>query len=139
MQLLLSESANKLTIWQQATIEITPMITLLLLLHTTNIWVQFFAYIPFVVNHAFNVTPRSGNKNIHCKIFAQTGFLLKKVQQKLVLSHLQQLFTLHWYIGDLGAVMITAHTIMGVRWIFPWSGRTKFSRGPTVVKFDFIN
>jgi len=38
MQLLLSESANKrtkLTIWQQAAIEITPMITLLLHVHTT--------------------------------------------------------------------------------------------------------
>jgi len=35
---------------------------------------------PIVVNHAFNVKPRSGNKTIHCKIFAQTGFLLKKVQ-----------------------------------------------------------
>jgi len=37
-QLLLSESPNKqtkLTIWQQTTIEITPMITLLLRVHTT--------------------------------------------------------------------------------------------------------
>jgi len=73
------------------------MITLLLRVHTTYIWVQFFAHIPFMVNHAFNVTPRSGNTTIHWKIFAQTGFLLKKVQQKLVLSDLQQLFTLHWY------------------------------------------
>jgi len=78
-------------------------------------WVQFFAHIPFVVNHAFNVKPRSGNKTIHCKIFAQTGFLLEKVQSKLMMSHLQQLFTLHWYIGDLGVIMITAHTSMGVR------------------------
>jgi len=96
MQLLLSESPNKRTIWQQATTEIPPMITLLLRVHTTYIWVQFFAHIPFVVNHAFNVTPRSGNKTIHCKSFAQTGFLPEKVQLKLM-SHLQQLFTLHWY------------------------------------------
>jgi len=73
------------------------------------------AHIPFVVNHAFNVTPRSGNKTIHCKNFAQTGFLLEKVQSKLMMSHLQQLFTLHWYIGDLDVIMITAHTSMGVR------------------------
>jgi len=26
-----------------------------------------------------------------------------------------------------------------VRWIFQWSGRKNCSRGPTVVKFDFIN
>jgi len=42
MQPLLSESPNKrtkLTTWQQATIEITPMITLLLRVHTTYIWV----------------------------------------------------------------------------------------------------
>jgi len=58
--------------------------------------VQFFAHILFV-NHAFNVTPRSGNKTIHCKIFAETGFLLEKVQLKLMMSHLQQLFILHWY------------------------------------------
>jgi len=50
---------------------------------TPLIWVQFFAHIPFVVNHAFNVTSKSGNKTIHCKIFAQTGFLLEKVQLKL--------------------------------------------------------
>jgi len=50
--------------------------------------------------------------------------------------------------------MITAHTRMGVRWIFPWSdisffqmlnkivclsGRKNFSRVPIVVKFDFID
>jgi len=142
MQLLLSESPNqrtKLTIWQQATIEITPMITLLLRVHTTYIWVQFFAHIPFVVKHAFNVTPRSGNKTIHCKNFAQTGFLLEKVQSKLMMSHLQRLFTLHWYIGDLGMIRITAHTNISVRWIFPLSGRKKISRGPTMVKCDFIN
>jgi len=73
------------------------MITLSLRVHTTYMWVQFFAHIPFVVNHAFNVTTRSGNKTIHCKIFAETGFLLEKVQLKLMMSHLQQLFTLHWY------------------------------------------
>jgi len=49
-----------------------------------------------VVNHAFNVTPRSDKKNIHCKFFAQTEFLLKKVQLKLM-PHSQQLFTLHRY------------------------------------------
>jgi len=31
-------------------------ITLLLLVRATYIWVLFFAYIPFVVNRAFNVT-----------------------------------------------------------------------------------
>jgi len=35
-------------------------------------------------------------QTMHCKIFAQTGFLLEKVQSKLMISHLQQL--LH-YIG----------------------------------------
>jgi len=115
------------------------MITLLLRVHTTYIWVQFSAHIPVVVNHAFNVTPRSGNKTIHCKIFAQTGFLLEKVHLNLMMSHLQQLFALHWYIGNLGVIMITAHTSIGVRWIFPWTGLKNCSRGPTAVKFDFIN
>jgi len=104
MQLLLSESPSKHTLWQKATIEITPMIILLLRVHTTYIWVQFFAHISFVVNHAFNVTPRSGNKIIHCKIFVQIEFLPEKVQLKLM-SHLQQLFTLQILL-----VMITAHT-----------------------------
>jgi len=63
-------------------------------LHTTCICVQFFAHNPFVTNHAFNVTPRGDNKIIHCKFFAQTGFLLGKVQLKLMMSHSQQLFTL---------------------------------------------
>jgi len=58
--------------------------------------VKFFAHNPFVVNHAFNVTPKGDKKNIHCKFFAQTGFLLEKVQLKLM-PHSQQLFTLHWY------------------------------------------
>jgi len=69
----------------------------LLRVHTTYIWVQFFAHIPFVVNRAFNVTPRGGNKTIRREIFAHTGFLLEKVQLKLMMSHLQQLFTLHLY------------------------------------------
>jgi len=61
------------------------MITLLFCLHTTYIWVQFFAHNPFVVNHhAFNVTPSGDKKKIHCKFFAQTGFLLEKVQLKLI-------------------------------------------------------
>jgi len=71
MQLLLSESPNKstkLTIWQQAT-----TISLLLRDHTTYIWVQLFAHIPFVVNRAFNITPKGGNKTINCKIFAGKG------------------------------------------------------------------
>ena len=101
-------------------------------------WVQLFAHIPFVVNHAFNVTPRSGNKTIHCKIFAQTVFLLKKVQLKLMMSILQQLFTLHWY-RRLRANNDYSTYQPGVRWIFPWSGRKNCSRGLTVVKFDFIN
>jgi len=29
-------------------------------------------------------------QTIHCKIFAQTGFLLEKVQLKRMMSHLQQ-------------------------------------------------
>jgi len=33
------------------------MITLLLLVRATYLWVLFFAYIPFVVNHTFNATP----------------------------------------------------------------------------------
>jgi len=33
------------------------MITLLLLLHGTYIWVLFFAHIPFVVHSTFNTTP----------------------------------------------------------------------------------
>jgi len=35
--------------------------------------VQLFAHIPFVVNRAFNVTPKGGNKTINCKIFAGKG------------------------------------------------------------------
>jgi len=43
--------------------------------------------------------------------------------------------------------MIAAHTSKGVRWIFrgvgeitffPWSGRKKIFRGPTVVNIDLI-
>jgi len=33
------------------------MITLLMLVHATYIWVLFIAPIPFVVNHTFNATP----------------------------------------------------------------------------------
>ena len=33
------------------------MITLLLLVRATCIWVLFFAHIPFVVNRTFNATP----------------------------------------------------------------------------------
>jgi len=33
------------------------MITLLLLVRTTYIWMIFFAYIPFVVNLTFSATP----------------------------------------------------------------------------------
>jgi len=144
MQLLLSESPNKhtkLTVWQQATIEIAPMITRLLRVHTTYICVQFFAHIPFMVNHAFNVTPRSGNKTIHCKIFALTGFLLEKVQLKLMMSHLQQLFTL-LYIGwyrqlrrnnDYSTYQHGRQRGFSMEWT------KNCSRGPAVVKFDFIN
>ena len=41
------------TLWQQATIEITP----LLLVCVTYIRVLLFAHIPFVVNRTFNATP----------------------------------------------------------------------------------
>jgi len=105
--------------------------SIILRVHTTYICVQFFAHISFVVNHAFNVTPRSGNKIIHCKFFVQTGFLPEKVQLKLM-SHLQQLFTLHsigcgndysayhsnylhYILLDL--VMITAHTTSVEPWV----------------------
>jgi len=50
---------------------------------------------PICGESCINITPRSGNKTIHSNIFAQTGFLLEKVQSKLMMSHLQQLFTLH--------------------------------------------
>jgi len=137
MQLLLSERPNKRTICQQATIEIKPLITPLFCVHTTYIWVQFFAHIPFVVNHAFNVTPRSGNKTIHCKIFAQTGFLPKKVQLKLM-SHLQQLFTLHWYRrlrcnNDYSTYQHGRQMNFSMEW------PKNCSRGPTGVNFDFID
>jgi len=33
------------------------MITLLLLVGATYIWVLFFAHMPFVVKHTFNATP----------------------------------------------------------------------------------
>jgi len=33
------------------------MITLLLLVRATYIWVLFFTHIPFVLNHTFNATP----------------------------------------------------------------------------------
>jgi len=33
------------------------MITLLLLVRVTYIWMLFFVYIPFVVNRTFNATP----------------------------------------------------------------------------------
>jgi len=50
-------------------------------------------------------------QTIHCKIFAQTGFLLEKVQLKRMMSHLQQLFTMH---GDRRLrrrlIMMIAHT-----------------------------
>ena len=79
-------SAQSFTLWQQAAIEVTrsllpsPLVstincslasqallevtnqdhsigsTRLLLVRATYIWVLFFAYIPFVVNRAFNVT-----------------------------------------------------------------------------------
>jgi len=77
----------------------------------TGGWVdlgQFFAHISFMVNHdyhAFNVTPRSGNKIIRCKIFVQTGFLPQKVQQKLMYCLICSNY-LHYIL----LVMITAHT-----------------------------
>jgi len=80
-------SAQSFTLWQQATVEIKRSllssslvstincslalqalleithqdhsigITLLLLVHTTYIWVLFLTHIPFVVNRTFNATP----------------------------------------------------------------------------------
>jgi len=61
--------------------EITPRVTPLLRVHTSYIWVQFFAHITFVVNHTINVTPRGGSKTIQC----ETRFLLK-VHLKLMMS-----------------------------------------------------
>ena len=63
--------------------EITPRVTPLLRVHTSYIWVQFFAHITFVVNHTINVTPRGGSKTIQCQ--CETGFLLK-VHLKLMMS-----------------------------------------------------
>ena len=75
-------------------------------------------------------------QTMHYKIFAQTGFLLDKDQLKLMMSHLQQLFTLHWDRRlRRRLIMITAHTSKGIRWIFPgvgeimffpWNGRKNF-------------
>jgi len=39
------------------------MITLLLLVRATYIWVLFFAHIPFVVNCIFNATPAERLQN----------------------------------------------------------------------------
>jgi len=69
---------NILDIWLlvkgSPTSEITPTITLLLCVHTTYIWVQFFAHIPLVVNQAFNVTPRGGNKQCTAKFLHKLDF-----------------------------------------------------------------
>jgi len=37
--------------------EITPTITLLLIVRATYRWVLFFAHIPFAMNRTFNATP----------------------------------------------------------------------------------
>jgi len=89
--LLLSESPNKstkLTIWQEARIEIIPMIYLYCVftpltygcnsLPTSHSWWSM---------HSLSRQKVSGNKTIHWKIFAQTGFLLEKVQLKLMMPH----------------------------------------------------
>jgi len=41
------------------------MITLLLLVRATYIWVVFFAHIPFVVNRTFNPTPTERLQHNH--------------------------------------------------------------------------
>jgi len=54
------------------------MITLLLRAHTTYIWVQFFAHIKFVVNQAFNVTPRGGNRPFTAKFLHKLDFCWRR-------------------------------------------------------------
>jgi len=43
-------------LWQQATIDITDEITILLIVRATYMWVLPFALIPLVVNRTFNAT-----------------------------------------------------------------------------------
>ena len=81
----------------------------LLLLAAT---VRSFAHMPLGISDRI-----SGNKTIPLQIFCTNWIFLEKVQLKLMMSHSQQLFTLHW--GDLGVIIITAHTSKRVRWIFP--------------------
>jgi len=112
------------------------MIILLLRVHTTYIWVHFFAHIPFVMNHALNVTPRSGNTIIHFKIFVQTGFLPEKVQLKLM-SHLQQLFTLHSIGNDYSTYQRPTSHRCQMNFSIEWP--KKLSQTANGVNFDFID
>jgi len=56
--------AQSFTLWQQATRDHAPQSLLLLLARATYIMVLFFMYIPFVVNHTINATPRNSCNNI---------------------------------------------------------------------------
>ena len=83
--------------------------------------------------------PRSGNKTIHYKILHKRIFAGEgSTELKLLMSHLQQLFTLHWYRrlrhdNDYSTYQHQCQMDFSMEW------PKKNSRGPTVVKFDFIN
>ena len=50
------------------------MITLLLLVRATYIWVLFFTHIPFVVNHTFDATPtESLQQHLECSVLFSSG------------------------------------------------------------------
>ena len=68
------------------------------------------------------------------RIFAGEG----STELKLLMSHLQQLFTLHWYRrlrhnNDYSTYQHQRQMDFSMEW------PKKNSRGPTVVKYDFIN
>jgi len=50
------------------------MITLLLLVRATYIWVLFFTHIPFVVNHTFDAIPtESLQQHLECSVLFSSG------------------------------------------------------------------
>jgi len=79
------------------------MITLLLRVHTTYIWVQFFAHIPFVVNHAFNVTPKKWQQNHALQNFCTNWIVAREGSTDADVS-----FAANIYIT---LVMITAQSV----------------------------
>ena len=76
-------SVQSFTLWQQATIEIT----LLLLVHTTCIWVLFLAHIWFVVNGTFIIMLRGCNNLKTCSKYYVNHFnlFLKKDSLNMLL------------------------------------------------------